>query len=156
MAGTTSLVTRPCCLVSSSMTANAAAIRSGVSITIVTAGTRRPSCSSRSPCGRVVAVESPDAAQGGRAADPGGAQPADDGAVDRLALVQRRLGGVDHELVPQRHAAASVPGSADGRAEQLPSRLQMLTRSRVSSGSAQQPAQLGQYPADLLARSRRR
>ena len=157
MAGMVSLVTSPGSAVSSSMMANAAAMRSGVSITIVTAGTCRPSWSSRSPCGGVVAVEAPDAAQGGRAADPGRAQPADDGAVDRLAVVQGRLGGVDHELVPQRPCrCSSVPGSAPraGRAAR-PSRLQMRTRSSVSSGPAQQPAELGQDPADPLARADR-
>jgi PAS domain S-box-containing protein len=51
IAGTHSLVTRPCSAVSSSMMAKAAATRPGESTTIVTAGTRLPSCSSRSPCG---------------------------------------------------------------------------------------------------------
>jgi len=40
---------------------------------------------------RVIAVKAPDTAQGGGAAEPGRAQPADDGAVDRLAVVLRRL-----------------------------------------------------------------
>src|SRR6185437_15054762 len=48
----------------------------------------------------VVAVEAPDAAQRGGAAEPGRAQPPDDRAVHRLALVSDRLGGVDHELLP--------------------------------------------------------
>jgi hypothetical protein len=51
IAGTVSLVTSPCSAVSSSMTVNAAAMRSGESITIVTTGTCLPSCSRRSPCG---------------------------------------------------------------------------------------------------------
>jgi hypothetical protein len=51
MAGMVSLVTSPRSLVSSSMTENAAEIRSGESMTIVTAGTWRPSCRRRSPCG---------------------------------------------------------------------------------------------------------
>src|ERR1700689_2666201 len=40
---------------------------------------------------RVVAVEPPDAALGGGAAEPGRAQPADDGPVDRLPVVLDRL-----------------------------------------------------------------
>ena len=54
---------------------------------------------------RVVAVETPDAPLRGRTAEPGTAQPLDDCAVHRLAVVQGRLGRVDHELVPDRHAA---------------------------------------------------
>jgi hypothetical protein len=69
---------------------------------------------------RVVAVEAPHAAQGGRAAEPGRAQPPDDRAVDRLAVVQRRLGGVDHELVPQRHAVLVGGGQRVGRGQQPP------------------------------------
>jgi hypothetical protein len=51
MAGMISLVTSPRSPVSSSMTENAVEMRSGVSTTIVTTGTWRPSCSRRSPCG---------------------------------------------------------------------------------------------------------
>ncbi len=43
IAGTISLVTRPCSSVSSSITENAAEMRSGVSMTIVTVGTCLPS-----------------------------------------------------------------------------------------------------------------
>jgi hypothetical protein len=48
--------------VSSSMTSYAPAMRSGVSMTIVTAGTCLPSCSSRSPCGAWSPWKKPSAA----------------------------------------------------------------------------------------------
>ena len=109
--------------------------RSGVSITIVTAGTRRPSCSSRSPCGawspwkpqmprRVVAPLS-----------PGRAQLPDDRAVERLAVVQGRLRGVDHELLPQRPCRARRCRAAACGGRAAPRRAcRSRTRSSVSSG----------------------
>ena len=50
-AGTSSLVTSPCSLVSSSMMSKLAAMRSGASTTIVVTGTRRASWINLSPCG---------------------------------------------------------------------------------------------------------
>jgi hypothetical protein len=67
---------------------------------------------------RVVAVKAPDAALGGGAAEPGRAQPADDGTVDRLPVVLDRFGGVDHELVPQRHAMVIGAGQLGRGGEQ--------------------------------------
>ena len=53
---------------------------------------------------RAITVKAPDAAVGGGAADPGGTQPAHDGAVNRLAVVQGRFGCVDRQLLPEREA----------------------------------------------------
>src|SRR4029077_19637976 len=60
----------------------------------------------------MVAVKAPDAAPRGGAAEPGRTQPTDDRAVHRLALVPRRLRGVDHELLPLRRPVLAGSGEA--------------------------------------------
>src|SRR5690242_5261706 len=59
----------------------------------------------------MVAVEAPDAAQGGGAADPGRTEPAHDGPVNRMAVALGCLGRVDHELLP---GTGSWPGRGGG------------------------------------------
>jgi hypothetical protein len=96
---------------------------------------------------RVVAVEAPDAALGGRAAEPGRTQPADDGPVDRLAVALGRFGGVHHELVPQREAG--LIGAGPGLGGQQPSLpLADADAFEGERRARQQRAEFGQHAAD--------
>ena len=96
----------------------------------------------------VVAVKAPDAAQRGGAAEPGRTKPPDDRAVHRLALVPDRLRGVDHQLLPP-----AVSGGWQGQALAVP--LADADALQGEQRAAQQRAELGQHPADLLARADR-
>jgi hypothetical protein len=99
----------------------------------------------------VVAVETPDAALGGGAADPGRAEPPDDGAVDRLALVLDGFGGVDHELLPQGHAVLVAAGRRLRGGEALAVAFADADALEGEQRAVKQRAELGQDPADLLA-----
>ena len=101
---------------------------------------------------RMVAVETPHAALGGRAADPGGAQPPDDRAVDRLAVVKCGLRGVNHELLRQRQVGwrqTSLVGDRLGlrhrwrAAEQFAVPLADADALEGQQGLAEQAAELG-------------
>jgi hypothetical protein len=99
---------------------------------------------------RVVAVKAPDAALGGGAAEPGRAQPADDGPVDRLPVVQGRLGGVDHELVPKRHAVVIGAGQLGRGGEQKAVPLADANAFQGEQRALQQRAEFNQDAADPL------
>src|SRR6185312_8266983 len=96
----------------------------------------------------------PDAEQRGGAAEPGRAQQLDDGAVHRLALVPDRLGRVDHELLPAGRPVPAGPGSA-GPGHVLAVPFADTDPLQGEQRAAQQRAELGQHPADLLARADR-
>jgi hypothetical protein len=55
---------------------------------------------------RPIAAKAPDATVSSRAADLSGPEPPHDGAVDGLAFVLGRFGGVDRDLLPEREAIA--------------------------------------------------
>src|SRR5690348_10383356 len=83
----------------------------------------------------MVAVETPDAALGGGAADPGRTKPAHDGPVNRVAVALGRLRRVDHQLLP---LARSWPGRGGGQEPAVPlADLDALQRSEEHTSELQ-------------------
>ena len=102
MAGTISLVTKPCSAVSSSTMSKLVAMASGVSTRTV--AHRNTSAQPEHPVAvrRLVIGEPPQAAQhGGAAGVMGFAEPAYQGAVDGQAVVAGVLVGEDREFLEQ-------------------------------------------------------
>jgi len=101
----------------------------------------------------LVTVKAPHAPLRGGTGKARGAQPADDRAVHRLPVVQRGLGCVDHQLVPQRQAALVGAGQGGRRAQQLSVPLADPDPLQCQQRPPQQAAELGQHPADACARA---
>ena len=99
----------------------------------------------------VVAVESPDAAHRGRAAEAGSAQPVDDDLMHRLAVVPCRLGRVDRQLDHGRHVGRRqrIPGGFELRtAHELPLPFAQADLRDCHERVAEQAAQFGKEHRD--------
>ena len=100
----------------------------------------------------VITVEAPDAAQHGRASRRLALPKCpDQRTVDGLAAVPRRLGGVDHQLLPQGQPMLVGAGQRVRSLQQFAVTLADSDPFDRDQRTPQQSAELGQHPADLLA-----
>jgi hypothetical protein len=101
----------------------------------------------------VVAVIAPDAADRGRAADPGRVQARHDGLVHGVTVMARGLGGVDRQFKLGRHAR---PGAGRARgglgpADELPVPLAQPDLLDRHQRAAEQGAELGKQHRDPVS-----
>jgi hypothetical protein len=98
----------------------------------------------------VVAVIAPDAADRGRAADPGRVEALDDGPVHGVTVMARGLGGVDRQSELRRHArpdAGLAPGGLRS-AHELPVPLAQPDLLDRHQRAAEHRAELGKQHRD--------
>ena len=101
--------------------------------------------------GRVVPVVAPDAAQARGARGARRAQPAHQLDIQRLAVVARVLGRIDHELLPWPRAARAGLGRLRRLGEQLAVALADLDALERRDRVAEHRPERGQRRRDALA-----
>jgi hypothetical protein len=104
---------------------------------------------------RVIAVESPDAAQRGGAARPRLTQSLDERLVDRVAFERGGLRRVDHELLPEPQAVLVGAGKTLRLGEALTVSLAHPDPLDGQQRTPEKTAKLRQHPGDLVTEADR-